>query len=139
MVGKDITMLTEIKEVLQMKKFKITLPNEDPKNVGKRIALLRNEKGLTQLQLAEKMNVSRSLIASIESGAKTPDLRLWASLSIFFGVSSDYIAGTSTNRAFKTFSGCVKIDPDKLSPRERDVLYTVYSSLLSNSEYRNEL
>lgn len=118
-----------------MEKFRYTLPDETQKKVGKRIALLRSEKGLTQLQLAEKLNVSRSLIASIESGLKSPDLELWLSLALFFKVSTDYIAGTSPNRSIKTFSGCAKIDINTLNSRGKDLLYSFYMSLRSNPEY----
>jgi transcriptional regulator with XRE-family HTH domain len=40
----------------------------DPKKVGEQIALLRKAAGLTQLQLAEKIGVSRSSIADYERG-----------------------------------------------------------------------
>ena len=117
-----------------MPKFRYTLPAETSQNIGRRIALLRNEKGLTQQQLADKLKVSRSMIASIESGERLPDVKLWVSISLFFKVSTDYIAGTGTNRTYKTFSGCEKMDLDKLSPRDRDLLYNFYLTLLEHSE-----
>ena len=40
----------------------------DQKESGKRIAALRKEKGLTQEQLAEKLNISTSTLGKIERG-----------------------------------------------------------------------
>ena len=42
----------------------------DQKESGKRIAALRKEKGMTQEQLAEKLNISYSMMAKIEIGNK---------------------------------------------------------------------
>ena len=118
-----------------MDEFKLSIPLESAKSVGRRIALLRNEKGLTQAQLSEKLNISRSLIASIESGQKMPDLELWTALALFFGVSTDYIAGTSTSRAYKSFSGCVKIDLERLNDKGKSLMYKFYTCLLDDPEY----
>lgn len=40
----------------------------DQKESGKRIAALRKKKGLTQEQLAEKLNISTSTLGKIERG-----------------------------------------------------------------------
>ena len=114
-------------------------PLETPESVGKRIALLRKEMNLTQYDLAYKLDVSRSLIASIESGMKSPDLRLWTQLALFFGVSADYIAGTSTDRTFKTLNtGSTKLDLNLLNEHGLHILYTHYEYLVSQPEYRKK-
>lgn len=48
--------------------------------LGKRVAKLRRERGLTQEQLAEKMGVSRNHIADIELG--TRNTGVWSFLLI---------------------------------------------------------
>lgn len=40
----------------------------DPKECGRRIAKLRKERGLTQEQLAEKLNISTSNLGKLERG-----------------------------------------------------------------------
>lgn len=44
--------------------------------LGKRIAKLRKEKGLTQEKLAELCNIDISYIGQIERGLKTPSLKV---------------------------------------------------------------
>lgn len=55
---------------------------------GSRIRSLRKKRGLTQEQLAEKMNVSTPYIAKIETGKQTGPVELAAE---FFEVSLDYL------------------------------------------------
>lgn len=63
----------------------------DLKECGKRIKQFRKERGLTQEQLAEKLNVSQNTIAKIESGLRRPSIDFLLELSEFFGVSTNYL------------------------------------------------
>ena len=54
---------------------------------GSRIRSLRKKRGLTQEQLAEKMNVSTPYIAKIETGP----VELAVEFAAFFDVSLDYL------------------------------------------------
>lgn len=63
----------------------------DQKESGKRIAALRKEKGMTQEQLAEKLNISYSMMAKIEIGNKGISIDLLIELTVFFDVSMEYI------------------------------------------------
>jgi len=44
------------------------------KELGKRILALRNKKGLTQEELAERSGLSNTYIAMLETGKRTPSL-----------------------------------------------------------------
>lgn len=44
--------------------------------LGKRIQKLRKERGLTQEEMAEKLNISRTHMGHIEQGRKAPSLKL---------------------------------------------------------------
>ncbi len=55
---------------------------------GKRIRELREKCGLTQSQLAEQMNVSRSTLANWEIGRRLPDLSMLARLADCLKVES---------------------------------------------------
>ena len=63
----------------------------DLKECGKRIQQLRKERGLTQEQLAEKLNVSQNTIAKIESGLRRPSIDFLLEISEFFKVSTNYL------------------------------------------------
>ena len=53
---------------------------------------LRRKEGLTQKELAEKLNMSRASIAYYEIGRRSPDINRAKKLADYFGVSVDYIA-----------------------------------------------
>ena len=61
------------------------------KLMGERIAELRRKKGLTQIQLAEKLNISDKAVSKWESGKCDPSLEMLVALSNFFECSMDYI------------------------------------------------
>lgn len=63
----------------------------DPKDSGKRIAALRKDSGMTQEQLAEKLNISDSMISKIERGAKGVSIDLAIEICVIFNVSLDYL------------------------------------------------
>ena len=63
----------------------------DLKECGKRIQQLRKERGFTQEQLAEKLNVSQNTIAKIESGLRRPSIDFLLEISEFFKVSTNYL------------------------------------------------
>jgi len=69
--------------------------------LGSRIAELRKKKNVTQAQLAVKLSKSTSTIAMWETGMRDPDSQMILELSKFFGVSTDYLFGT-TNNPIKT-------------------------------------
>ncbi|MCK8607691.1 helix-turn-helix domain-containing protein [Apilactobacillus ozensis] len=60
-------------------------------NLSEKIIHLRNQKNLTQEQLANNLQVSRSTISSWETGRSYPDLEMIVRICDFFNVSLDYI------------------------------------------------
>ena len=63
----------------------------DLKESGLRIKKLRKQKGLTQEQLADKLNISTSNLGKLERGLQGLSIDLLIELSIFFDVSLYYI------------------------------------------------
>lgn len=59
--------------------------------VAKNISELRRESGLTQLQLAEKLNYSDKAVSKWESGASIPDVSVLLEIANLFGVTVDYL------------------------------------------------
>ncbi|AUJ25443.1 MULTISPECIES: helix-turn-helix domain-containing protein [Virgibacillus] len=60
------------------------------------IKRLREQQGWTQQQLADKLQLSRSVIAKWENSHVTPDISSLMKLSDLFHVSIDYLAGNNT-------------------------------------------
>lgn len=58
-------------------------------DLGKKIMTMRNEKNLSQEQLAEKLNVTRQTISNWENGKFYPDIDSLVNISKFFNVSLD--------------------------------------------------
>ena len=61
------------------------------KIVAKNIAELRREAGLTQLDLAEKLNYSDKAVSKWESGQSIPDVGVLLEIANLFGVTVDYL------------------------------------------------
>lgn len=59
--------------------------------LGKKLQLLRKRNGLSQEQLADKLNVSRQAISKWELDAALPDTANVIALSRLFDVSTDYL------------------------------------------------
>ena len=58
-------------------------------NIGEKISQIRKMSGMTQEQLAEKMNVSRQTISKWEKGFSAPDLESAVTLCKLFRISLD--------------------------------------------------
>ncbi len=71
----------------------------DQEAFGKRLRGLREEKGLSQETLAEKLNISKYHYGSMERGIRGCSIDLLLDLSDFFHVSTDYLLlGRSADR-----------------------------------------
>lgn len=61
------------------------------KEIGQRIRILRKENRLSQLDLANKLNINVDHLSRIENGNKGMSLDLLIEFSKHFSVSTDYI------------------------------------------------
>ncbi len=60
---------------------------------GERLRVLRQEKGIGQVQLARELDVGKSVISLWELGRCEPTLSKLIAIATYFGVSLDYLAG----------------------------------------------
>ena len=63
------------------------------KKLGKRIAELRKERGMTQIQLAEALGISQQLVAAYETGDRKVPASMLPMLSKLFAVSLEQLMG----------------------------------------------
>jgi putative transcriptional regulator len=59
--------------------------------ISNNVNILRMEKGITQEELAEKVQVSRQTIIAIEKGSYTPSVLLALKISKFFNMSVEKV------------------------------------------------
>ncbi len=59
------------------------------KNFGEKLRKIREQKGLSQKNLADKLFVTRSTIARWENGSRMPDVKMMSMIAEFLGVSVD--------------------------------------------------
>ncbi len=63
------------------------------KQLGQRLALLRRESGLTQVQLAEILAISQQHMAAIEAGRRKATASTIPRLASLFAISTDELLG----------------------------------------------
>ena len=59
--------------------------------LGNKIAKKRKDLGMTQVEFAEKMNVTRQTVSRWEAGAVMPDIEKIGDIAELLGVSCDYL------------------------------------------------
>lgn len=75
--------------------------NEINKKIAKNLIFYRKSAGLTQAELAEKINYSDKSISKWESGNGVPDVYTMIQLADLFGVTLDALVGDETPKAYQ--------------------------------------
>lgn len=77
-----------------------------------KIKALRQEKGITQSELASKLGITTTALSFFESGSRIPNIEVLKSMAVIFGVSSDYLLGLSEkkdiNSNLKTYADMIR-------------------------------
>ena len=82
---------------------------------ARRLKELRIEKRLTQEELAKRLGVTKSAISMYERGIRRPTFEIADLITDFFGVSINYLNGSSDDRGTYPRHG-----DDLLSPQNAD-------------------
>ena len=92
--------------------------------IGTKLKTLRKGRGLTQLELAERLNWSRATISNYECGRRVPHLNELSVLCNFFGVSMDYWGVETTDESFELLSRAKAVFTNQsFSKEEKAKLY----------------
>ena len=70
--------------------------------LGMKLKALRQERGLTQKQLADYLELVPASVSSYETSGNYPSADVIVKICRFFEVSSDYLLGLSDGKEFKT-------------------------------------
>lgn len=84
--------------------------------LAENIKRLRNEKHMTQTQLAKKLNVGTSIISAYENQDRLPSIDMLIKLSYEFNVTIEYMLGINKNKT---------IDVSDLTPEQFFVVNSV--------------
>ena len=99
-------------------------------NVGQRISEFRKEKNMTQMELADRMNISFQAVSNWERGISMPDISKLPELAEMFGVTIGELLGEHSELIEKAASE--ELDEYLESNSVSAVSYTHL-----NDEYRN--
>jgi len=66
--------------------------------IGRRIKTLRDEKGLSQAELASALGVSRMTVNNYENEKRAPDIDFAMNAADYFGVTVEYLTGRTEYR-----------------------------------------
>lgn len=61
-------------------------------NIGERITALRKERGISQAELAKRMDISRQAVSKWENGSSVPDTERLIQLAEILGTEVEYLA-----------------------------------------------
>lgn len=83
---------------------------------------LREEKGLTQKELAKSCNLSPQCISALEIGRNLPNSITLTTIARYFDVTVDYLLGLENDYGAKVESTTVAPTDGKLTAKERELL-----------------
>lgn len=74
--------------------------------IAKNITVLRRQSGLTQIELAEKLNYSDKSVSKWERGESLPDIAVLKDIADLFGVTLDYLV-EAEHKGFSEAKGTI--------------------------------
>lgn len=70
--------------------------------LGEQIKKLRIDKNLSQVELANKLSVTKQSVSNWENGNIMPSIDMLMKIAVFFGVTTDYLLGLSDKHTLDT-------------------------------------
>ena len=106
--------------------------------IGARLAQLRKEKGITQAELAERLDISQPMASDYERGELRLHGELIIQLSEILGVSADEILGINVPKQNKTTVKNRRLSNrlqaiDQLPKRDQDALFRTIDAFISRA------
>lgn len=111
-------------------------------HIGSIIKTLREEKGMTQVQVAELINMHRSNYSKVESGERDLSLESVNKLAQFFGLTIDQLVNFESGMpkeitvADKSLLEKVKLI-DELEEDEKSMIFKMIDSFLTKKKFKD--
>lgn len=104
-----------------------------------KIEELRKKMGLSQEDLAKKLNMTQQRISAYEKGKREPDLETLKLFAEFFGVSTDYLLGkTNIRNIEQEFNFAYHKETEGLSEDEIKEALEFYKKIKYGDEKKEE-
>lgn len=87
---------------------------------GNRLKTLRIQSNLTQAQLAERLDLTKSVISAYETGLRMPSYDVMISIARIFKVTTDYLLGVEQKQ---------EIDLSGLTDEEKTALVNLIKAM----------
>ncbi len=84
---------------------------------------LRNKYGYSQKQVADKLNVSPSIVSGYETGERTPSTEVLLSISYLYNCSTDYLLGKQQTEPVQT------VNVSGLTDKQIQAIYAVVEAI----------
>lgn len=94
----------------------------DKHTLGDRIRETRKKRGLTQEQLAERLEISVEFIGQIERGLKLPSMQVFIKLIEVLNVSADYLLRDSVSTGKLFGDNAIGRKIENLKPKQKIAL-----------------
>ncbi len=95
-------------------------------DLDKKLRDLRQEHGMTQLQVAQKVGVTAAVISAYENGLRFPSYGILVKLAGLYDVTSDYLLGVSGR---KNAESKYVVSLDGLSPSNINLVMQIIDAL----------
>lgn len=99
-------------------------------NIGENIKALRKAKNMTQVQLAERVNITKATVSSYENSLRAPSYEVLIRIAQIFHVTTDNLLG---------FSNRYSLDISGLSLRQRNLVNEIVQLYNWQNEKYKEL
>lgn len=96
---------------------------------GMRLKSLREKVGLSQTQVATRLNLTRATVSSYERNLITPSVDVLEKFSMLYHVTTDYLLGIDKRP-------CIVLD--NLTPRQIATIETMLNSILTEFHMTNK-
>lgn len=102
-------------------------------NFGSRIKFLRTQRNMTQVDLAKRLGVSKTITSAYETGLRKPSYDVLMDIALFFNVSMDFMFGSSKNEKSAEI-----VDLSMFTGRQRDIFFMLLDEFNQTTNKLNE-
>jgi transcriptional regulator with XRE-family HTH domain len=111
-------------------------------NIGENIKRLREEKGLTQQQVAELVNMHRSNYSKVESGQRELSVKALSKIANYFGISLDELVngegGLPEEVSIKDTNTLEQVKLiQELNEEDRSMVFKMIETFLTKKKFKD--